>query len=298
MSELYFSGKYQNPYEVSFPIQIDITNAQDLQEYVAQSDYCFAKFNTGFLITKNKLVPFHRATRDFVSSEWLFVDIDNIQHPHLKIEQCNSLLAGIKYYITTSKSHNIRKDENEPTDRYHILFPLDRIVTDASEHKKMLLALHKQVFGCSVVDASCSDPSRMFFGNKTNSTYFFEGESIETRLNVSIEPERKKTESKIIDVDLKYLYTYLQKIAARTDHFNNYENILQVGFAMKASGYSEDDYLNLLPKQRIEQGKHIWDCGGEGFTIGTLIYIAKQVGFKITKGDVYEIIKKKNRRNY
>lgn len=283
-NKLYFSGRLLNTFP-SFPIEIEILDAATLQEASAISDYVMSRYTDGYLLSdKNheNLIKSHKSAQDWISSSWLYADVDNVTEPYLSIADCEERLEKIKYYLTTSKSHQKAKGNNPPADRYHLLFPLDREITDPIEHKRLLKALHEQVFGLDIIDPACIDSARMFYGNPNNITMHYDGESIESRIVLYPEIEKEVIPPKPLTYtsDKKMLMMAL-RMTAKKNIFTNHEAVISLGWAMRSAGYTEEDYLSLVPPERLPVAERIYKTPirEASYGVGRLIRFVHDAGY-------------------
>jgi len=296
-NKIYYNSYGPRGHTPSYPISKIIKCADDLQNIVVESSYCFAQLKDGWGTGRDGKPVFyhcHKAINEWIASSWLYADVDNVKGIMLSMESVVQKLEGIKFYLTTSKSHQITKDGTPAADRYHLLFPLDRLITDPAEHKLLLKTLHLQVFAGADIDPACIDIVRLFYGNPNAETYSFSGESVESILTLEEfkrEEENRKavhvynqTKISVDDDEKERLYKFLIVISKMNpEMFDDYQTNLRLAFALKSSGYSLEHALSLVPNEREKQIMHNWNTcniATSQIGIGTLIFWAKKYGYK------------------
>lgn len=278
-----------NDYETSFPYEVDITSAKDLQEGAAISDYCMACFKDGYT-EKGVFKTAHKCARDFIFSEVLYADIDNDncnEQTQYTIKEFQQKFARYEYFITTSKSHQRPKNENPPLDRFHVLFPINK-VDDAEKMRGYLAILNSYFFPEKTMDTSCIDIARKFFGNPNNISYYNPGRSIgivvdELWNQQNIEKAEKTKEIRRIEIPRPVLAinSLKDRVIPSVDKafaagwFDEYKNWMNVGFAIKDAGfdvsiwhrccYTEKDrklatkkWQGMKPNGRINGMQYLW----------------------------------------
>jgi len=135
---------------------IDIDELQKVVCCTSWSPFQF-RYVTDFLTKKGKLVTGnYRETSCFKSTSLLVYDIDDGFLLSEGIDLCAKLAVG--FVVGTTKSHQKEKKGKPPCDRYRIILPLNRTITDPSEFQAVWQHF-AQDFG---VDPSCKDLARYY----------------------------------------------------------------------------------------------------------------------------------------
>lgn len=252
---LYISGAMQDKYKTSFPFSCEILDAEDLRLIAAGTDYCMAEFRNGFT-SRGEYRRSHCAAEDFVQSDVLYADIDNdgcIEATQFTIEAFDNIFHEYEYFLTTSKSHRKQKDEKPPLDRFHVFFPLDQPVTDRETMKGYLQSLHKHFFGMKVMDSSCIDVARKFYGNPSNEAKHNAGKSIQAiidqlwrrdqieaqKVSEFIRGKSISPANSITDPMRQLIIPSLDK-AYKLGWFDEYRSWINLAMALKQAGYKID----------------------------------------------------------
>ncbi len=255
---LYCSGRMQDQYEVSFPIPVEVTDAETLRELAALSDYCMGEFRDGYT-QKGRFALAHLAAEDFICSDVLYADIDNdgcSPSTQYTIKDFERDFARWEYYITTSKSHQKSKHDDPPLDRFHVLFPLGQKINQPDRMKSYLRILYRHLFGRQTIDASCIDVARKFYGNPTNESYHHVGESIFNVIDALWSRESKEVlrtdrprttgqEEPLIQIlcPLKGLVIPSLDKAYKLGWFDEYRQWLNLAVALKQAGFDREVWL-------------------------------------------------------
>lgn len=94
----------------------------------------------------------------FEGTSLIVLDIDD----SLKIEEAKQTLDGMKisYIISPTRNHQKQKGDAPPCDRFRIIAPLDKEITDVQEYR---IAYQKFASYFRGVDMHCRDTARFFF---------------------------------------------------------------------------------------------------------------------------------------
>lgn len=275
-----------------FPVRKWIYNDISMKRCATGHDYAFTHFRDN-VSKEGKQQPCYRNTTNWQGSDCIFADYDD----GLSISDFIQL-NHYECYIITSKSHQIAKDEKPACDRYHVIFPLGLNIEDETLYKDML---YSAIALCGS-DPACSDISRFFYGFSRSEVYYLPGKLVYQDLvdkskSISQNREMKIKTQTIEWVDMdndgkQFLYADLVK-AAQFGVFDNYEDSLRLGMALKTAGFNPDDWYNLMSlykpndSKTLEDYQYKWDSFNEdSITAGTLrFYIGeyqRQLEAKIT----------------
>ena len=131
-----------------FPRAMTVTNMTDLLS-VAQYNHTCGEYNQG-----------KRTIANFVGCDCIVMDVDNDGEDVVPSDQLAQLIP-CHCYIVYSRHHMQSKNGTPPRPRYHVYYPLSRIMRSAdevSDLKRALCAL------CSAFDTAAVDASRLIFG--------------------------------------------------------------------------------------------------------------------------------------
>jgi hypothetical protein len=103
----------------------------------------------------------YRNSKNFLFADLCVLDVDNNDPENIcPIEKAIEELNGLKYILGTTKSHQLPKNSHPPADRYRILIPFERRITDAREYVASLKWVTNLL---DFTDKSCTDAARPFF---------------------------------------------------------------------------------------------------------------------------------------
>lgn len=298
--ELHANGELHNKYNTSFKYTINIDSAEDLQKVLSLTDITTTCFKDGFT-NKGKEVKCHRSLRDFRYSEALFADFDNdgmnIEFQYT-IQDFQDEFSEYEYYLSTSESHRIEKHGNPALDRFHVFFPIERIV-----NKDLLIAyletLDTLFQFAGTMDRACIDAARLTKGSKNNITMYNPGKDISLTLHEKwngkvrnklykkiegrgaeeIMVKKKKTYRPVNNYSKTILLIKLGK-AIEEGIISGYNGFLDLMFAMKHSGFQLEDFYSLLDDDIAEKigVESKWEGAGDGsLTEGSLNYWTKDI---------------------
>ena len=243
MMILYLSGKYHQAGWPSWGIRVEVDSAEKLQKVAALSDYAFAKFKDG-TTGKGVFAKSHRSKDDFLYSQCLYGDVDDGG----TIAEFQKNFGRWEYFITTSKSH-LKVPGQE---RFHFIFPVEEKISSASLMKDYLKILHQDLFKMQQMDPACIEPSRLFYGNKTNISYYNKGEDILPHIKSLWKPPKpyvKKT-FKVNNTMERWIANAIKR-GHKKGWFDDYDDWLKLGIALKNSGLNMDLWL-LIAKDEAD----------------------------------------------
>jgi hypothetical protein len=259
--------------KVNFNTGFDVVNFDTIGELkdIVIFDHAPAIFDNGIRLGAN-----------VKTCDCLIMEVDNID-TNISIEDFENLyFPSLKYWITTSRSHQKEKITggvpSEPRDRYHVIFPLPNPITK-HEYESLAKQLSDEF---QFFDSACTDASRFFFGNKEVEIFFHDGEFIE--LSIPPEPVKDLGEweydfSSYSDNDRSaVIYSGLQ-MAQANDAFHNYSDWIKVGMALKADGWTVEDWINISNSDiNINEARYKWETFPDNgkLTGATLLYYARK----------------------
>jgi len=260
--------------------------------------YQNAKINTGFevvdfdtLAELKSIVTFDHAPAIFdngirhgdnvITCDTIIMDVDNTEYD-VSMDEFSSIFSGSMYWITTSKSHQKEKisgkEVSPPRDRYHVIFSLMRPVTK-SEYKIVATNLIEKY---PFFDSSCSDASRFLFGNQDVEVFFHDGLSLDVPAVEQKTENMDKWEYDYNDYtskDRKQIILSSLQIASANDEFRNYKDWINLGMALKADGWTLDDWITLsYSDTNMHEARTHWESFPDSGKIsgGTLLFYARK----------------------
>lgn len=255
-----------------------IENEQDAIDIVGQFDWTPAIFRDG-----------HRLTENFVEAVCVAVDIDNTTAETMTLEQFRQEFKDVEYWIFTSRNHGKEKVSSgntyPPADRFHAVFPLDYAIKSPHEYREFIEAL---IVKYPCIDKGAKDGARFFFGFKGTQVIHNDGANLrKPRIERKIDP---LFENRTFDDETRKSEVFeLLKRASTSGCFDNRDDWIDCGMAMKASSYSFEEWMDLSwdsERGNIEENRKRWN----GFTahrhsMGTLIHFARMAdpGFMVKK---------------
>lgn len=233
-----------------------------------------------------------RAGEFFQAAHCLVADIDNTDGERCTIEEFKARFEGVSYIISTSRSHGKEKRYgpgksllSAPCDRFHVLFPLGEPILDKDELSDQLKGL---VFAYPFFDKAVSGPAQLIFGNPTTEIYISEGRQIEVKKvarkkappkeSRDYEPPRELSEDDFLSTPANRvrLMSALRNSAA-AGLFESYSDWIRVGMALKAAGFTAEDFASISDLEAVDVAIEKWDTFDPSqVSAGTLLYFAKQ----------------------
>lgn len=251
---------------------------ETFRKIVTKSDHCCAILKDGY-----------RAGSNFVSSDFLWVDVDG----GLSLDDFRALpdFEDAFYIVVTSRNH--RKEKHGITcDRFHVFFPVTTI-TDAGELSDKLSAM---IEAFPWADPQAGDPTRLLFAYADSEIIWHDGAEYcppmrKTNQIAQGTPQQDKVGKKPSAARYKRVMGVLRKLA---EQGLEYQQWIDLGMAMKASGYDCEDWETLLHLGKSADSDTLRTAGVRwaGFdpkkiTGGTLVHFCRMVdpGFEV-KGSV------------
>ena len=255
------NGKYQDKTGSSKGFKLAVFSSCEELAQIAKKDWSPCLFTEG-----------NRNKASFESSSFLYADVDE----GCSISEFEEKFKDVTYFILTSRNHQKDKPatSSKPIspaqDRYHVLFPLERVCYDSSELDRRLGELTAEH---SFLDKSVKDSARFFFGFDGVQVSFHPGDTFLTcedtsYLDLPAEPLREAKEKQILDG---------LKIAASSGALKDYSDWLAVGTALKNEGYTFQNWVDVSdPGVNIREMEYKWNTFDKvGTTSGTLVHFAR-----------------------
>lgn len=167
----------------------------------------------------------YRDGAHWLSSQFLFADIDNDPWDSVKgipvkkqnpvgcktINQWNCSLAefydvfnGIEFYILTSRNNKKEKFSKkgkcliEPSERFHVLFPLTQPCSDQAKLRAALRGLTRTY---KFMDKAVTDPTRFFYGFDAVECLYHKGEKINIDIYADMKEKSTRQEQAQLTLD-------------------------------------------------------------------------------------------------
>lgn len=147
-----------------YPYEVVIKTIDDLKRAVS-SDYVCAEYKDNY-----------RNNQNFISADCLPVDCDNdhSEDPAAWItpKDVKDAFPGVMFAVHYSRSHNKEKRGKAPRPKFHVLFPIDRLL-DAKEYAALKRKINT-IF--PYFDEAALDSARFFFGTNNPEVEIIEGD--------------------------------------------------------------------------------------------------------------------------
>jgi P4 family phage/plasmid primase-like protien len=246
-----------------------IESIEDLDKIVKNNNHSASKFKGGY-----------RCGLNWELSDCLIQDVDE----NCSIEDFISIFSKFRFYIATSRNHQIEKDMRKrisaPCDRYHVYFPLSKEYTNPEEYKELLETLNKDY---KFFDHNVKDMARYIFKSGENAVVkSHDGNFIDSYLKEEINTRQEK-KCEFTKPSKKSSYKNkligLLKQAAQKRCFDQYSEWIRLGMGLKNSGFSINDWKDLSWENVDDKSlAKKWDSfGSNKITEGTLIYWAREI---------------------
>lgn len=275
--KLSINKKYQDEKAAWGYQTIDVATKEEFERIVRRSDHCCAVLKDG-----------HRIGSSFVSSDWLFMDIDGgmpikdfLLHPDFN---------GKSLVIYTSRNHQKDKNGAGACDRYHVLLDVPTI-TNPDELAAKLKAMSDAY---PWADVSCKDTVRLLFANKDAEVIWQIGDQYKIPEPKFIDDipwdatAKTKTSTiiaskKPINGDKKSLVLDAVIKTSASGKLESYQDYINVGMAMKAEGFSFQDWWSVLlvgkpaDSDTLAEAEYKWSSfDPKIITGGTLMHYCRQ----------------------
>jgi len=264
--DLFFSNTYMQPQNTSYPNRVTIKGEPEVLRYnVSRSDYAFASYKNGKTKRGTTEIVAHRCNNDFMWCNTLYIDIDNDKLCYTLNDFRNDF-KDHEYYIQTSKSHQVQKDDKPAKDRFHAIFPIGVKIIDSSMLKRYLQLLHMMSFKDDILDKNCIDSARFFLGFKDTIIEYNQGTSIledikrfEETLPIKTNPDYSDLKVPHINSGLKNIILLHLKKASEAGEFDDYNSWIGIGFSMKKLGFSLEEYQYISKKDAHQAAEEKWN---------------------------------------
>jgi hypothetical protein len=233
-----------------------------------------------------------RIGENFVSCDCLLMDIDNTDGEKCSIDSFETIFRDTQYIISTSRNHQKTKMygpgktlESQPQDRFHVLFPLSAVFTDAT---LLTASLHALIKKYPFFDKAVSGPAQLVFANphtilKINSGKEIDIPPVEFTVKIVNKQSFNEWESSINEHDFLKNKTNRVKLlralqnTASEGGFDNRTDWIRCGMALKKEGFTAQDFASISWDEAMDDAMAQFESfNPERVTAGTLIYFAKQ----------------------
>ena len=206
--------------------------------------------------------------KDWISSDWLFFDVDNEAGPHCSIKEFSELFARFKFFIITSRNHQKAKSKTNkktgivtdypPSDRFHVLFPVETITDITVLNKCLSTIIGKYPF----FDKNAKGANRFFYGFDNAEVFFHDGirmnpprsekvtatsPDMEAVLELSKHADETKdsAQERIID---HVAYMVGLRLARDNGAFVDRDKWVKLGYILYANEFTYEDWMELSDK--------------------------------------------------
>ena len=261
------SDHYQCPHAETGFRAVEFESWQELKE-IARKDFSPSLFREG-----------HRKSSNFISSEFLYIDIDS----GISMQEFIYRNNGIYMILLTSRNHQKEKLHNgksEPAcDRFHVLFPLEKPIYDANTYKEALANLHIMF---PYADHGAKDAARFFFGVDNVDIQWFKGKYLKPRKTEFIytspfegKEEKEQVYAPFTETDKKEIKAALL-LGKDKGLFESYDAWLYLLFTLKVSGFSYNDLLELSTHKEQPDWRKTWKTQPSRITQASAVFLAKK----------------------
>lgn len=285
MAKISSNGAYQDGTKTGGfkPYEITEYNAKT----ILASDHCPGILKDG-----------QRNNNSWVSTDFLWLDSDN--GFTIKEFQEHSDFRDVAYILYTSRNHNKEKASTvkgvpvtlPACERFHVLFPITTI-TDRSE---LDLKIDAMVATYQWADKGAKGASRLLYGHKGTTVVWHPGKEYQPPVisekffdddfsqdKVELSSKMRKVGKPVVvsakyDDDKKNIIMDSLKTAAMDGVFDDYAEWIKVGGALRAEGYSLEDWLALsFSGQDHQEARYKWESfsGMNQLSGGTLMHYAR-----------------------
>jgi len=270
---IYRNEYYLDEHKTTFNIECDIENIDNFKKAIAY-DNVTARLDGS------------RGNDTYISSNVLAVDVDNdeIQNPEdwITIDLFIEKYKEYRFYIATSKSHNIQKirkpgravkNSDSPRPRFHAYFLLNEELTKATYPAGL------QINGFfKIIDKRAVDKARFFYGNPSAEVYYNEGSGrdiIKDIKKVVVDIPKISTEKEdsiLTEKSKKNILVFLNYLS-KQGFFADYDVWLNLGNGLKTCGFEFQDWLDLSnPGEPERELQYKWNTLKVGqINLGTLV---------------------------
>lgn len=258
---------------------ICVNGPEEALEIVRNYDWAPAIFKDG-----------HRNVENFVESTTIAFDIDNTTGNKMSIEDFRKEFSGYEYYIFTSRNHQKEKRSGKnvypPEDRFHAVFPLDYPITSPNEYRDFIEAMATK-YPC--IDMGAKDGARFFFGASDTQVFYGTGKSLIKPTIVKDVDKYEKPSFDFSDDKRKEEVFSLLQTASREGCFENREDWISCGMAMKASGMTFEQWMDLSwdsERSHADENQNRWNgFNADRHSMGTLVRFARMAdpGFLVKR---------------
>lgn len=150
-----------------FPLEMVV---RELPEYlrIAQHHHCVGSFNNG-----------KRNISSFLGADGIVMDVDNDGEDIYTPEQVHEVIPA-QCFIVYSRHHMQQKEDKSPRPRFHVYYPLSKVIRSADEIGSLKRALCDV---CPAFDTAAVDAARLIFGVSQPSGTAFDGDCVDVILD-------------------------------------------------------------------------------------------------------------------
>jgi AAA domain len=218
----------------------------------------------------------HRNLENFVSADFIGLDIDNTGPEEITIKQAKELFEDYMHIIMPTKSHQKAKYEGGPiADRYRIILPFERTVTDPEEYYGTFHALYEKF---PFLDKQCQDPCRYWEPSTSVANSHWYGKKITpTKLN-----RQRIAQAPVIGMKGQLAYKTVSFLLAGAPPSMWNQQLHHAALDLRTNGYTESEAVEMLKVAARE------DLGNYGYLdekdLGTIASAYKGAIFHDQRG--------------
>jgi hypothetical protein len=207
---------------------VDVNTVDEIVKAVTSSNWSCSVFKNG-----------HRKLENFISADCIAFDIDN-KGTNINIELARDLFSQYKHLILPTQSHRINKTGQGVADRYRVIIPFEKTITDPDEYYGTWQKFYERF---DFIDKACKDPSRYW----KPSTGLFNARWNDGECAIGIKPTKKQETVQVVTglrgtLTRKTLNFLINGAEAGTWNVNLFEAALD----FKSQGYSLDEAMERL----------------------------------------------------
>lgn len=260
------------------PIMID--SPEKAKEVFSSSDWTPGIFRDG-----------KRSNENFMESACIAIDIDNTTASRMSIDDFKAEFVDYEYWICTSRNHGKEKKNrhgNYPAaDRFHAVFPLESTIKTPHEYTEFIEAM---ISHYPAIDKGAKDGARFFYGYDGTEVLYNQGRFYQKPIPKVSKLNHVNGEIQFDDDDKKKEIVFQKLIdSASAGAFTNRDDWIYCGMALKAEGYSFEQWMELSwdnERELLSENRNRWNgFKADKHSMGTLIHYAQvgDPGFKVRK---------------
>lgn len=203
-----------------------------------------AKALTSFVVSPIVFKGGHRHTNNFISSNWIGLDFDNGQ----TLDEITNVFCDVIHVIGTTKSHQIKKGNQPPCDRFRVLLQLPVTITSQKEYRQIVT----WYVNAYEADSACKDAARFFWPCKEITSVCNDGDFIDIK-KVDDEVPYFDHDAYVETKTLPPWVKHWLEFGVPNGHRNT--TCYKAAVWMARCGFSHDEIFSLIMKSPIPVSK-------------------------------------------